>query len=69
MTNFVFFVQSLIMTKFFDFKLKRAYKSIVTDIKSNDTGNKNNIFIKPIPPRIIMDTIRMQLDRNALKKP
>ena len=51
-----------------DFKYKRAIKEIAADIKNDGQGRKEDVFIKPILPRIIMDTVRTQLDRNALKR-
>jgi multimeric flavodoxin WrbA len=57
-----------LLTKFMDFKLKKAFRTVAKDIWENSHPADGNIFIKPVPPRIIMDTIRMQLDRNALKK-
>jgi hypothetical protein len=39
------------------------------DIKTtSDYEIKETLYIKPILPRIILDSIRMQVDRNALKK-
>jgi len=40
----------------------------IMEIRNNDLPYKQNIFIKSILPRIIMDTIRQQLDKNALKR-
>jgi len=60
---------AVVLTKSIDIKLHRAFKKIVEDIKTTlDDDLKETIYIKPILPRIIMDSVRMQLDRNALKK-
>ncbi len=59
---------AVIMTKFIDLKLRRTFKNILLDSRSDDLDQKDNVFIKPILPRIIMDTVRQHLDRNALKK-
>ncbi|OHD10257.1 MAG: hypothetical protein A2086_00655 [Spirochaetes bacterium GWD1_27_9] len=57
-----------IMTKFIDFKYKKAFKTLANDINNNGIEQTDNIYITPILPKILMDTIRLQLDKNALKK-
>ena len=56
-----------LITKSVDYKLYRALKSIKKDMEVNTIEKNNTIYVKPMIPRIIMDTIRTQLDRNALK--
>ena len=55
-------------TNFIDFKFKKSFKYLAKDIKSNEIDKINNIYIRPLLPTILMDTIRLQLDKNMLKK-
>ena len=57
-----------LITKFMDFKLKKALKTVANDISNHSRPADENFFIRPVPPRIIMDSIRMHLDRKALKR-
>jgi hypothetical protein len=51
-----------------DFKLRRAFNKMAEDIIRASDDEIETLYIKPILPRIIMDSIRMQIDRNALKR-
>jgi hypothetical protein len=57
---------AVLYTKFIDIKLHSALKRMARDIKSPIIQKREIIFLRPLLPRIIMDTVRMHLDRNAL---
>jgi len=57
------------LTKSIDIKLRTAFKKMAVDINTtSDDQIKATLYIKPIIPRIFLDSIRMQIDRNSLKK-
>jgi hypothetical protein len=58
---------AVLYTKSIDIKLHRAMEMMASDIMNPTILKKDILFLKPILPRIIMDTVRMRLDRNALE--
>ncbi|MGA2478115.1 MAG: hypothetical protein ABSG63_05125 [Spirochaetia bacterium] len=52
---------------FMDLRLRKAMMSIAADIRAGSCEPVDNIPLKPLLPRILMDTVREYLDRNSLK--
>ena len=59
---------AVIATESVDLRLRRAMRRIVADIQSDTCEPADDVPIKPLLPRIIMDTVRERLDRNSLRE-
>ncbi|MCX6093363.1 MAG: hypothetical protein NTY63_00865 [Candidatus Bipolaricaulota bacterium] len=57
----------VVMTAPIDLKLRRALRSIAADIQTGSREPMGDVFIRPMLPRILMDTVRQHLDRKALR--
>lgn len=56
-----------VVTEPVDLRLRRAYRAIVEDALLDRHEKKPTIYIKPLVPRIVMDTIREHFDRRVLR--
>ena len=59
---------AVLKTGFFNLNLQKALKAMARDISAKAVGPAPDFYIKPILPRIIMDTVRKNLDREDLKR-
>ncbi|MEN6368409.1 MAG: hypothetical protein ABFD77_01765 [Thermotogota bacterium] len=51
-----------------DLRLRRALQSMAADLQTTAPEAKDNVYLWPLLPRILMDTIRQSLDRKALRE-
>ncbi len=59
---------AVLMTAPIDLKLRRALRSIAADIQTGSREPMDDVFITPMLPRILMDTVRQHLDRQAARR-
>lgn len=53
------------LTQPIDLRLRRAYRRIAEDVTAEGTAPAPDMFLKPLVPRIFMDTIREHLDARV----
>jgi len=59
---------AVVMAAPIDLKLRRALKSLAADLQEAAPAARDDVFLRPLLPRILMDTIRQSLDRKALRE-
>jgi len=59
---------AVLATAFIDVRLRKAMRGIAEDILAAASDPKDDLLLKPILPRIIIDAVRERLDRAFLKE-
>lgn len=59
---------AVLMTAPIDLRLRRALKSVAEDIQTRGREPRGDLSIRPMLPKVLMDTVRTSLDRRALRE-
>ncbi len=59
---------AVLMTAPIDLRLQRALRSVAADIQMGGSEPKGDLLIRPMLPKVLMDAVRLSLDRRALRE-